>query len=92
MEDRLRQLLHHTRGAGTRRRIFRAIDERPRNINQLATDLELDYTTVHYHMTILENNDIVASGGSGHGMIYLPSQTVRRHYWETINEIIEANE
>ena len=92
MEDRLRRFLLHSRGAGTRRQILRAIDERPRNVNRLAIDLELDYTTVRYHMEILENNDIVRSGGTGHGVIYLPSHVVRRHYWETVSELLEASE
>ena len=92
IEDRLRRVLLHSRGAGTRRQILRAIDERPRNVNRLAIDLELDYTTVHYHMEILENNDIVTSGGTEYGVIYLPSRTVRQHYWGTVSDIIEASE
>jgi DNA-binding transcriptional ArsR family regulator len=92
MEDCLRRVLLHTRGAETRMQILRAIDTYPRNIHRLAIDLGLHYTTVQYHMEILENNDIVRSGGTGHGVIYLPSHVVRRHYWETVSEILEASE
>ena len=92
MEDRLRRFLLHTRGAGTRLQILREVDTYPRNINRLAIDLGLDYTTIRYHMEILENNDIVRSGGTGPGTIYLPSRTVRQHYWGTVSEIIEASE
>jgi DNA-binding transcriptional ArsR family regulator len=92
IEDRLRRVLLHTRGTGTRLQILREIDTYPRNMHRLAIDLELDYTTVRYHMEILENNDIVRSGGTGHGVVYLPSRTVRQHYWGTVTDIIEANE
>ena len=52
MEAVLWQVLAGTRGGPNRARLLRAIDERPRNINRLAEDLDLDYKTVQHHMEV----------------------------------------
>jgi DNA-binding transcriptional ArsR family regulator len=53
MEMVLWQALAGTRGGPNRARILKALDERPRNANQLAEDLELAYNTVQHrnHIT-----------------------------------------
>jgi DNA-binding transcriptional ArsR family regulator len=45
MNDVLWHLLASSRGGPTRARIVRALDERPRNANELAEELDLDYLT-----------------------------------------------
>ncbi len=53
MEAALWYVLSGTRGGANRARILRALDERPRNANQLAEDLDLDYKTVRHHLEVL---------------------------------------
>lgn len=91
MEAVLWQVLAGTRGGPNRARILRALDERPRNRNQLADDLDLNYKTVDHHVEVLEDNDLVECAGSDYGAIYLPSDRAQAH-WETIEEIAEQVE
>jgi DNA-binding transcriptional ArsR family regulator len=88
MEAVLWYVLTGTRGGKNRVRILRAIDERPRNANQLAEDLDLDYKTVRHHLDVLMDNDIVTNSGDDYGAVYLPTDRAR-HYWDTVEEIIE---
>lgn len=91
MEAVLWYVLTGTRGGPNRVRLLRAIDERPRNANQVAGDLDLDYTTVRHHLDVLIENDIIEKSGDDYGAIYLPSDQAD-HHWETIEEIIERVE
>lgn len=88
MEGVLWYVLTGTRGGPNRARILRAIEERPRNPNQLAEDLDLDYKTVRHHLEVLEDNDVVEKSGEDYGAIYLPSDRVRQ-YWDTVEEILD---
>jgi DNA-binding transcriptional ArsR family regulator len=91
MEAALWYVLTGTRGGANRLRILRAIDERPRNANQLAEELDLDYKTVRHHLDVLVDNGIVETSGDDYGAVYLPSQAARDH-WDTIEEIFEQVE
>lgn len=91
MEAALWYVLTGTRGGPNRVRLLRAIDERPRNANQLADDLDLDYKTVRHHLDVLVENDIVDSSGDEYGAVYLPTDQVD-HHWETVEDIIEEVE
>jgi len=86
MEAALWYVLTGTRGGPNRVRLLRAVDERPRNANQLAEDLDLDYKTVRHHLDVLVDNDIVTSSGDDYGAVYLPTDRVRDH-WDTVEEI-----
>lgn len=88
MEAVLWYVLTGTRGGTNRVRILRALDERPRNANQLAEDLDLDYKTVRHHLDVLVENGIVEKSGDDYGAIYLPTDRVRAH-WEIVEEITE---
>jgi DNA-binding transcriptional ArsR family regulator len=88
MEAVLWYVLMGTRGGKNRVRIIRAIDKRPRNANQLAEDLDLDYKTVRHHLDVLMDNDIVTNSGDDYGAVYLPTDRAR-HHWDTVEEIIE---
>jgi DNA-binding transcriptional ArsR family regulator len=87
MEAVLWQTLAGTRGGPNRVRILDALDERPRNANRLADDLDLAYNTVRHHLDVLEDNDIVTSTDKDYGTVYLPSDRARTH-WDTIQDII----
>ncbi|MFB6252103.1 MAG: ArsR/SmtB family transcription factor [Halobellus sp.] len=87
METVLWQTLAGTRGGPNRARILRALDERPRNANQLAEEIDLAYNTIRHHLEILEDNGIITSSDADYGTIYLPSDRARTH-WETIETIL----
>ena len=91
METVLWQALAGTRGGPNRARILRELDERPRNANQLAEDLELAYNTIQHHLEVLEENGIIKSGGEDYGTVYLPSDRARTN-WDTVTEIISQVE
>jgi len=88
MEGVLWYVLTGTRGGKNRVRIIKALDDRPRNANQLAEDLDLDYKTVRHHLDVLMDNDIVTNSGDDYGAVYLPTDRVR-HHWDTVESIIE---
>ncbi|MDX1610876.1 MAG: transcriptional regulator [Candidatus Thermoplasmatota archaeon] len=79
-------LLGGTRGGPTRARILLALRERPRNTNQLAEDLDLDYKTVQHHLKVLRENRVLMRGGDGYGAIFLPSPEMDES-WELFEEI-----
>ena len=87
METVLWQTLAGTRGGPNRARILRALDERPRNANQLSEEFDLAYNTIRHHLEVLEDNGIVTSSDADYGTIYLPSDRARTH-WETIETIL----
>ncbi|PSQ48648.1 ArsR family transcriptional regulator [Halobacteriales archaeon SW_12_67_38] len=91
MEAVLWYVLTGTRGGTNRVRILQALDERPRNANQLAEDLGLDYKTVRHHLDVLEDNGVLEDSGDDYGAIYLPTDQAR-HHWDTIEEIMEQVE
>ncbi|PSP61421.1 ArsR family transcriptional regulator [Halobacteriales archaeon QH_8_64_26] len=91
MEAVLWYVLTGTRGGANRVRILRAIEDRPRNANQLAEALDLDYKTVRHHLDVLQENGIIESSGDDYGAIYLPTDQAR-HHWEVIERIMEEIE
>lgn len=91
MDGVLWYVLASTRGGANRARILRAIDDRPRNANQLAETLDLDYTTVRHHLEVLEENNVVKNSGGDYGTVYLPTEDCEEH-WDTVTEIIETLE
>lgn len=89
MDGVLWYVLASSRGGPTRIRILRALDERPRNANQLATELEYDYTTIRHHLTVLMDNNIVKRTDNQYGAVYLFTDQVEAN-WETVEEILET--
>ena len=59
MEAVLWYVFTGTRGGPNRVRLLKAVDERPRNANQLAEELDLDYKTVRHHLDVLLPTDQV---------------------------------
>ena len=91
MEGVLWYVLASSRGGPTRVRILRALDERPQNANQLATELDLDYTTVRHHLDVLMDNNIVRRTGEEYAAVYLFTEQLESH-WETVEEVLETVE
>ncbi|MFB6112480.1 MAG: winged helix-turn-helix domain-containing protein [Halodesulfurarchaeum sp.] len=91
MRDVLWYLLAGTRSGPNRARIIRALDERPRNANQLADALDLDYKTVRHHLDVLVENDVLTRAGDGYGAVYRVSDRARKR-WEIVTEVLDAVE
>lgn len=73
-------LVAGTKGGGTRAIIIAALKEMPRNANQLASELDLDYKTIRHHLGVLLKNGIVSSVGDGYGMTYFLSSELNENY------------
>lgn len=73
-------LLGGTRGGENRAKIIRALKERPRNLNQLATDLGLQYNLVQHHIGVLKRNSLLSSAGEHYGMTYFLNPWLEGHF------------
>ena len=62
--------LSGTRGGIVRLKILLILKKTPANINQLAKNLSLDYTTIMYHMRILEKNGFILLEKRKYGSLY----------------------
>ena len=88
MEKALWYLLAGTRGGENRARIIRTLDERPRNANQLAEHLDVDYNTIRHHLEMLEDHDVVEPGGDDYGQLYFLTDRFE-HHRDAFEEIID---
>jgi len=91
MEKALWYLLAGTRGAKNRARIIRVLDERPRNANQIAEELGVDYNPVRHHLDMLVDHDVVETGGDDYGKLYFLTDRFE-HHREQYEEITERME
>lgn len=91
MEDLLWHLLASSRGGQTRVQLVRAIQAKPRNANQLAEELDMDYTTIRHHTRILVENNVLRKSADEYGAIYLFTEQVQTH-WDTVEEILDVVE
>jgi DNA-binding transcriptional ArsR family regulator len=91
MEKTLWYLLTGMRGGQNRVRIVEALRERPRNANQLAETLELDYKTIRHHLDMLTDHDVVESRGDGYGETYFVTDQFEVHsdVFDRIKENVE---
>jgi DNA-binding transcriptional ArsR family regulator len=87
MDDVLWYVLASSRGGPSRVRILRALDERPRNANELAEELDLDYTTIRHHLDVLMENNVVERSGDEYAAVYLFTDQVQTH-WDTVEQIL----
>ena len=79
MEKALWYLLAGTRGGPNRVRLIRAIEDRPRNANQLADHAGLDYNTVRHHLDMLLEHDVVERSGEEYGALYFLTDRFEHH-------------
>ncbi len=63
-----------SRGSDTRIRIMSVLRKRPRNRNQLSTELGIDYKNIQHHIKILEKNNLLKKTGHQYGMTYYVSE------------------
>ncbi len=88
MEKALWYLLAGTRGGPNRVRLIRAIEDRPRNANQLAEHVGLDYNTVRHHLDMLLEHDVLERSGEEYGALYFLTDRFERHR-ETFEQVTE---
>ena len=62
-----------SKGPTNRIRIMSALRNRPRNRNQLATELGVDYKNIQHHIKVLEQNNLVTKVGNNYGVTYYVS-------------------
>lgn len=91
MEKALWYLIAGTRGGENRARIIRALESKPRNANQLATELDVGYNTVRHHLELLVDHDVVETGGDSYGELYFLTDRFERH-WSEFEDITETLE
>ena len=77
-------MLHYlflaSRGGAMRWRIVVSVAAAPRNMNQLAEDLDVNYKTVQHHVRILEENDVlIASKAGSYGAAYFMTARMESH-------------
>ncbi len=63
-----------SRGSDNRIRIMSILRKRPRNTNQLSTELDMDYKSIQHHIKNLEKNNLVKKTGNQYGMTYYVSE------------------
>ena len=74
-------------GAATRARVLVAIRDEPRNAQQLAEGLALDYKTVRHHLRVLGKNGLVTTAGERYGQVYFLSPSIESH-WAVFEKIV----
>jgi len=80
-------LIAGTRGGVTRARIIKALKEKPRNANQLAELLKMDYRTMRHHLEVLQKNRIIISAGDKYAVTYFLSPEMEEN-WALFEEIL----
>lgn len=90
MERILYYLLTGMRGGTNRIRIIRSLLDRPRNANQLAEELDLNYKTIRHHLKMLEEHEIVLTYGEKYGEMYFLTDEFEEHR-DTFEEIAERD-
>ena len=81
-------LLASSAGAPTRAAMLRALRTEPRNAQQLAVALHLDYTTVRHHLRVLLANHLVETTGAHYGQVYSISAGLESR-WGDLEHILE---
>ncbi len=76
-----------SRGGENRVKIMTALQKTPRNANQLANDLGLNYRAIQHHIEVLEKNNMITKFGEKYGATYFAS-TLFESNIDTYNEIV----
>jgi DNA-binding transcriptional ArsR family regulator len=58
----------------------------PRNAQQLALAIEMDYTTIRHHLRVLTSNHLIDVAGERYGQVYFLSQSLESR-WTEFEEI-----
>jgi DNA-binding transcriptional ArsR family regulator len=80
-------LFSSSAGATTRAAVLTALREEPRNAQQLALALAVDYTTVRHHLKVLQQNRLIESSGEHYGQIYTVAPNLEAR-WNEFEQIV----
>jgi len=80
-----------SRGGTNRIRIMSVLRKRPRNRNQLATELGMDYKGIEHHIKVLEGNNLVKKIGNKHIVTYCVS-TLFENSEDVFDEIVDRRQ
>jgi DNA-binding transcriptional ArsR family regulator len=80
-------LFSSSAGARSRTEIVRALRTEPRNAQQLAEALGIDYSTVRHHLKVLQQNRLLESSGEHYGQIYVLAPLLEER-WEELERIV----
>ena len=92
MEKALWYLFVASRGGANRVRIVRELRDRPRNANELAEELDVDYNTVTHHLEMLKDHDVVEPSDHDYGKLYFLTDRFENHAdaFEEITSEVDA--
>lgn len=79
-------LLQSSAGGTTRRRLVRELRREPRNAQQLAVSVGLDYSTVRHHLDVLQKNRLLEAVGERYGQVYFVAPDLESR-WAMVDEI-----
>ena len=87
-------LLVGSAGGFNRIRILQELIKTPRNANEIANLLKLDYKTTRHHLDILEKNRLILTLGDKYGTLYFPSELLEENisFFNKICSKIDKNE
>ncbi len=74
-------------GARTRGRVLLLLRAEPRNAQQLARELGVDYSTVRHHLRVMMENRLIESSGSHYGQVYSVAPHIEAR-WPEIEGIL----
>ena len=90
MKKLLWWLIAGMKGGLNRAKIIKMLNDRPYNAHQLSEELNLDYKTIRHHIKVLEQNNVVKSGGEKYGKMYFLSPAMEENY-DTFRRNLETN-
>ena len=82
----LQWLIIGSRGGPNRAHIIETLRKEPKNANQLAGLLGVDYRTIRHHIEVLEKNQLITSMGEQYGKMYFLSIELEENF-EVFEEI-----
>ncbi len=80
-------LFQSSAGAETRTRVVRTIRAQPRNAQQIADELGMDYSTIIHHLRVLTANHLVEGVGDRYGRVYFLSSNLESR-WPALESIV----
>ncbi len=75
-----------SRGGLNRLRIISTLKKQPKNTNQLANELGLDYKAIQHHVNVLVKNNLIVKEGEKYGITFFIS-TFLQVNMESFDEI-----